>query len=53
MSLTLLAPLVVAVEDAAPEPSGPPGWAYGIFTGAVLLTLLAITLIIGKGRPHS
>jgi hypothetical protein len=52
MSLTQLAPLIVGAGEGA-EKSGPPGWAYGIFTGAVLLALLAITLIFGKGRPHS
>lgn len=44
MSITL----IVALAE-----SHPPGWAYGAFTGVVLLALLAITLIFGKGRPHS
>jgi hypothetical protein len=48
MSITLM----VALSEAAGE-SHTPGWVYGVFTGVILLALLAITLIFGKGRPHS
>ena len=30
-----------------------PGWAFGIVAFVCLITLLGITLSIGKGRPHS
>jgi hypothetical protein len=30
-----------------------PAWAFGIIAFALLLGLLALTLAIGKGRPHS
>lgn len=51
--LSLLTPLVVALEEAAGDRSGPPAWAYGLFALVVLVGLLAITVILGKGRPHS
>jgi hypothetical protein len=49
MSSALVLPLIAALE-------GNPGtskWAFGIFTIVVLVGLLVITLIFGKGRPHS
>jgi MYXO-CTERM domain-containing protein len=51
--LSLLVPQLVALEEAAGENSGPSPWWFGIFALAVLLGLLAITVIMGKGRPHS
>ena len=51
--LSLLTPLVLALEEAAAGQSGPPAWAYGLFAFAVLGGLLAITVIFGKGRPRS
>jgi hypothetical protein len=30
-----------------------PAWVFGIIAFALLLGLLALTLAIGKGRPHS
>jgi hypothetical protein len=51
--LSLLAPQFVALEEAAGETSGPPPWLFGFFVLFVLLVLLAITVIMGKGRPHS
>jgi hypothetical protein len=30
-----------------------PAWCFGILAFVLLLTLLILTLSIGKGRPHS
>ncbi len=30
-----------------------PSWAFGVIAFVILLTMLMITLSIGKGRPHS
>jgi hypothetical protein len=30
-----------------------PAWAFGVIAFALLMGLLALTLAIGKGRPHS
>ena len=30
-----------------------PDWAFGVLAFLFLLALLLITLVIGKGRPHS
>jgi hypothetical protein len=30
-----------------------PAWAFGVIAFVLLLVLLALTLAIGKGRPHS
>ena len=30
-----------------------PAWAFGVIAFVLLLGLLALTLAIGKGRPHS
>jgi len=51
--LSLLTPLVVALEEAAGGHSGPPAWVYGLFALVVLGGLLLVTVIFGKGRPHS
>ncbi|MGW1344116.1 hypothetical protein ACWCOV_23940 [Kribbella sp. NPDC002412] len=50
---THLLPLLAAVEEAAPEASHISPWWYGGFALFVLVLLLAITVIMGKGRPHS
>jgi hypothetical protein len=48
MSSALVLPLIVALESP-----GMSKWAFGIFTFVTLAALLVITLIFGKGRPHS
>jgi hypothetical protein len=30
-----------------------PAWAFGVIAFVLLMVLLALTLAIGKGRPHS
>jgi hypothetical protein len=30
-----------------------PAWAFGLIAFVLLIGLLALTLAIGKGRPHS
>ncbi len=30
-----------------------PAWAFGVIAFLLLMALLALTLAIGKGRPHS
>jgi len=30
-----------------------PAWAFGVIAFVLLMGLLALTLAIGKGRPHS
>jgi hypothetical protein len=52
MSSALVLPLITAVEEAS-EGVGMSKWAFGIFAFVVLVGLLLITLIFGKGRPHS
>lgn len=51
--LSLLAPQLVALEEAAGGSHGPSPWWYGVFALVVLIGLLAVTMILGKGRPHS
>ena len=51
--LTLLLPQLAAVEEAAGEASHISPWWYGGFALFVLVALLALTVIMGKGRPHS
>lgn len=48
-----LLPQLVAVEDAASEAAHISPWWYGGFTMVVLTVLLLVTMILGKGRPHS
>jgi bacteriorhodopsin len=50
---TLLMPQVAAVEEAAVEASHISKWWYGGFALFVLVLLLLVTVIMGKGRPHS
>ncbi len=49
MSSALVLPLIVALESNP----GTSKWAFGIFAFLVLAALLVVTLIFGKGRPHS
>ena len=51
--LSLLLPQLAAVEEASSGASHISPWWYGGFTMVVLTVLLLITLIMGKGRPHS
>jgi hypothetical protein len=51
--LSLLLPQLAAVEEASSEVSHISPWWYGGFTMVALAALLLITLIFGKGRPHS
>ncbi|HZO64303.1 MAG: hypothetical protein ACRDP9_15610 [Kribbellaceae bacterium] len=53
MSSALVLPLIVALSEAEPEGAGMSKWAFGIFVLVVLVGLLLVTLIFGKGRPHS
>jgi hypothetical protein len=50
---THLLPLLAVVEEAGTEASHISPWWYGGFSLFVLVLLLAITVIMGKGRPHS
>ncbi|HEU4946391.1 MAG TPA: hypothetical protein VFT31_04500 [Kribbella sp.] len=51
--LSLLVPQLAALEEAAGDKSDPSPWLFGLFSLVVLAALLAITVIMGKGRPHS
>jgi hypothetical protein len=53
MSSALVLPLIVALSEAEPEGAGMSKWVFGIFVLVVLGGLLLVTLIFGKGRPHS
>ncbi|HYU83932.1 MAG TPA: hypothetical protein VEK80_03920 [Kribbellaceae bacterium] len=53
MSTALVLPLIAAMEEAKSESLAESKWAFGIFAFVVLAGLLVITLIFGKGRPHS
>ena len=48
-----LLPLLAVVQEANAEASHISPWWYGGFTLFVLLLLLLVTVIMGKGRPHS
>ncbi|WP_350277653.1 hypothetical protein [Kribbella sp. HUAS MG21] len=50
---THLVPLIAAVEAAAGEASHISKWWYGGFALFVLILLLVVTVVMGKGRPHS
>jgi hypothetical protein len=50
--LAILLPQLAAVEEAAEAAHISPWW-YGGFTMVALTVLLLITVIMGKGRPHS
>ncbi|WP_328995817.1 hypothetical protein OG394_14255 [Kribbella sp. NBC_01245] len=49
---TLLTPLLVALEEAAAG-GQPSKWLFGLFALVVLFGLLAVTLILGKGRRQN
>mgnify|MGYP006387439901 CR=1 FL=1 len=51
--LSLLLPQLAATEDAAEKAAQISPWWYGGFSLAVLVVMLLITVIMGKGRPHS
>ena len=48
-----LLPLLAVLQEAGSEASKVSPWWFGGFTLFALLLLLVITLIMGKGRPHS
>jgi hypothetical protein len=49
----LLLPQLVALEEASSEASHISPWWYGGFALFVLVVMLLVTVILGKGRPHS
>jgi hypothetical protein len=51
--VSLLLPQSAALVTAAGEASVISPWWFGGFALLVLVLLLAITVIMGKGRPHS
>ena len=51
--LTYLVPQLATVEEAAVEASHISKWWFGGFALFVLLLLLVVTVVMGKGRPHS
>jgi hypothetical protein len=48
-----LLPLLAVTQEGPVEASHISPWWYGGFTIFVLLLLLIVTVIMGKGRPHS
>ncbi|MFF1817544.1 hypothetical protein ACFVWG_09620 [Kribbella sp. NPDC058245] len=50
--LNLVVPQLAALEEAV-EASHISPWWYGGFTLVVFALLLLVTVIMGKGRPHS
>jgi hypothetical protein len=51
--LSLLLPQLAVLEEAAGEASHISPWWYGGFALFILAALMAVTVIMGKGRPHS
>jgi hypothetical protein len=51
--LTYLVPLIATADEAAVDVSHISKWWYGGFALFVLLLLLVVTVVMGKGRPHS
>ena len=51
--ISLLLPQLAVAEDVASEAAHISPWWYGGFTMVVLTVLLLVTMILGKGRPHS
>jgi hypothetical protein len=49
----LLLPLSAAAEEASTQASHISPWWYGGFALFVLVVMLLVTVIMGKGRPHS
>jgi hypothetical protein len=50
---SLLLSQLAAVEEASAEASHISPWWFGGFALFVLVVMLLITVIMGKGRPHS
>jgi hypothetical protein len=50
---SILVPQVAAIEATAVEASHISKWWFGGFALVVFILLLLVTLIMGKGRPHS
>ncbi len=50
---SLLLPLLAVTQQASSEASHISPWWFGGFALFSLLLLLLITVIMGKGRPHS
>ncbi|ADB31408.1 hypothetical protein Kfla_2332 [Kribbella flavida DSM 17836] len=48
-----LLPRLAPLTEAAGEASHISPWWYGGFSLFVLVALLAVTVILGNGRPHS
>ena len=48
-----LVPLLAVLQEAGSEASHISPWWYGGFALFVLVLLLLVTVIMGKGRPHS
>ncbi|WP_298321766.1 hypothetical protein [Haloactinopolyspora sp.] len=44
---------VVLLAEQAHGDDGFPAWGWGVGALTILLVLLIITLIFGKGRPHA
>lgn len=51
--LATFLPQLVAVEEASKEASHISPYWYGGFALFVLVVMLLVTVILGKGRPHS
>lgn len=51
--LSLLLPQLTALSEAAGETSHISPWWYGGFSLFVLVALLVVTMVMGKGRPHA
>jgi hypothetical protein len=50
---SLLVPLIAVVQEAAVDAEHISKWWFGAFAMVVFLLLLAVTVIMGQGRPHS
>jgi len=50
---SLLVPQVAALEEAGTEASHISPYWYGGFALFVFVLLLVVTVVMGKGRPHS
>ena len=50
---SILVPQVAAIEATAAEASHISKWWFGGFALVVFILLLLVTVIMGKGRPHS
>ena len=48
---THLVPLIAVVQEV--DASHISKWWFGAFAMVVFLLLLGVTLVMGKGRPHS